>query len=130
MFFKKFNEKVPLIPEEVEIIKPGHPEWNTLFDTPPFPDFPSGHSTIVGSFGEILKGFFGNNYHFTNHAYDYLCMAPRSYNSFDELAKEIGDSRVYAGIHYRYSCEKGCEQGRLGLHFTNKEIVTIIDSLS
>jgi hypothetical protein len=54
----------------------------------------------------------GNNYHFTDHTYDYLGMAPRSYNSFDELAKEIGDSRVYAGIHYRYSCEKGCEQGR------------------
>jgi hypothetical protein len=90
----------------------GHPEWNTLFDTPPFPDFPSGHSAIAGSFGEILKGFFGNNYHFTDHTYDYLGMAPRSYNSFDALAKEIGDSRVYAGIHYRYSCEKGCEQGR------------------
>ncbi|MCU7549064.1 vanadium-dependent haloperoxidase [Chitinophagaceae bacterium LB-8] len=90
----------------------GHPEWNTLFDTPPFPDFPSGHSTIAGSFGEILKGFFGNNYHFTDHTYDYLGMAPRSYNSFDELTKEICDSRVYAGIHYRYSCEKGCEQGR------------------
>jgi len=90
----------------------GHPSWNPLFATPNFPDFPSGHSTIAGSFAEILKGFFGNNYHFTDHTYDYLGMTPRSYNSFDELAKEIGDSRVYAGIHYRYSCEKGCEQGR------------------
>lgn len=90
----------------------GHPEWNTLFDTPPFPDFPSGHSTIAGAFGEVLKSFFGNNYHFIDHSYDYLGMVPRSYKSFDELAKEIGDSRVYAGIHYRYSCEKGCEQGR------------------
>jgi hypothetical protein len=90
----------------------GHPEWNTLFDTPPFPDFPSGHSAIAGSFGEILKGFFGNNYHFTDHTYDYLGMAPRSYNSFDELAKDICDSRMYAGIHYRYSCEKGWEQGK------------------
>jgi len=90
----------------------GHPEWNTLFDTPPFPDFPSGHSTIAGSFAEILKGFFGINYHFIDHTYDYLGMAPRSYNSFDQLAREIGDSRVYAGIHYRYSCERGCEQGR------------------
>jgi hypothetical protein len=99
----------------------GHPEWNTLFDTPPFPDFPSGHSTIAGSFGEILKGFFGNNYHFTDHTYDYLGMAPRSYNSFDELAKEIGDSRVYAGIHYRYSCEKGCDQGRkIGQNIENR----------
>jgi hypothetical protein len=99
----------------------GHHEWKPLFDTPPFPDFPSGHSTIAGSFGEILKGFFGNNFRFTDHSYDYLGMAPRSYNSFDELAKEIGDSRVFAGIHYRYSCEKGCEQGRkIGQNITKK----------
>lgn len=99
----------------------GHPEWNTLFDSPPFPDFPSGHSTIAGSFGETLKGFFGNNYHFTDHTYDYLGMAPRSYNSFDELTKEISDSRVYAGIHYRYSCEKGCEQGKkIGQNISKK----------
>lgn len=99
----------------------GHPEWNTLFDTPPFPDFPSGHSTIAGSFAEILKGFFGNKYHFTDHTYDYLGMAPRSYNSFDELAKEISDSRVYAGIHYRYSCEEGCELGRkIGQNISKK----------
>lgn len=105
----KYNQQRP-IKYIREVLN--HPEWNTLFDTPPFPDFPSGHSTIAGSFGEILKGFFGNNYHFNDHTYDYLGMAPRSYNSFDELAKEIGDSRVYAGIHYRYSCEKGCEQGK------------------
>jgi hypothetical protein len=90
----------------------GHPSWSPLFDNPPFPDFPSGHSAIAGSYGEILKGFFGNSYHFTDHTYDYLGMAPRSYSSFDELAKEIGESRVYAGIHYIYSCDKGREQGR------------------
>jgi hypothetical protein len=90
----------------------GQREWNTLFDTPPFPDFPSGHSTIAGAFVEVLNGFFGSNYRFTDHTYDYLGMAPRSYQSFDELAKEICDSRVYAGIHYRFSCEKGCDQGR------------------
>ena len=99
----------------------GHPTWSPLFDTPPFPDFPSGHSTIAGSFAEILKGFFGNSYHFTDHTYDYLGMAPRSYTSFDELAKEIGESRIYAGIHYRYSCDKGCEQGRkIGEHINQK----------
>jgi len=105
----KYNQQRP-IKYIREVL--GHREWNTLFDTPPFPDFPSGHSTIAGAFAEILEDFFGDNYRFTDHTYDYLGMLPRSYNSFDELAKEIGDSRVYAGIHYRYSCEKGCEQGR------------------
>jgi hypothetical protein len=90
----------------------GHSDWEPLFDTPPFPDFPSGHSAIAGSFTEILRDFFGNSYHFTDHTYDYLGMKPRTYNSFDELVKEICNSRLYAGIHYRISCEWGTELGR------------------
>ena len=90
----------------------GHREWKPLFDTPPFPDFPSGHSTIAGSFGEILKGFFGSSYLFSDHTYDYLGMRPRTYNSFDALVKEICDSRVYAGIHNTYSCRAAAEQGK------------------
>lgn len=89
-----------------------HTEWNPLFGTPPFPDFPSAHSVIAGSFTEVLNSLFGSNYHFTNHTYDYLGMAPRSYDSFSELATEIGNSRVYAGIHYTYSCEAGKLQGQ------------------
>ena len=90
----------------------GYKEWKPLFDTPPFPDFPSGHSTIAGSFGETLKDFFGNSFPFSDHTYDYLGMKPRTYNSIHELVKEIGDSRVYAGIHYTYSCTAAAEQGR------------------
>ena len=98
----------------------GHREWKPLFDTPPFPDFPSGHSTIAGSFGEILKDFFGNSYPFSDHTYDYLGMTPRTYNSFHELVKEICDSRVYAGIHYTYSCTAAAEQGRkIGQNINN-----------
>jgi hypothetical protein len=90
----------------------GHREWKPLFDTPPFPDFPSGHSTIAGSFGEILKDFFGNTFPFSDHTYDYLGMKPRAYDSVHELVKEICDSRVYAGIHYTQSCTAAAEQGR------------------
>ncbi len=90
----------------------GHPSWNPVFPTPNFPDFTSAHSTIAGAFGEIMKGLFGSNYHFTDHTYDYLGMPPRSFTSFDAMVKEIGDSRVYAGIHYRLSCERGAQQGR------------------
>jgi len=28
------------------------------------------------------------------------------------MVKELGDSRIYGGIHYWHSCEKGAEQGR------------------
>ena len=90
----------------------GYKDWKPLFDTPPFPDFPSGHSTIAAAFGEIQKDFFGNNYPFSDQTYEYLDMRSRTYNSFDELVKEICESRVYAGIHYTYSCTAATEQGR------------------
>lgn len=90
----------------------GNSLWNPVFPTPNFPDFPSAHSTIAGSFAEIMEGLFGSDYHFTDHTYDYLGMSPRSFTSFDTMVQEIGDSRLYAGIHYRLSCERGAEQGR------------------
>ncbi len=90
----------------------GHGTWNPVFGTPNFPDYPSAHSTIAGAFGEIMTGLFGSNYQFTDHSYDYLGMPSRYYASFDAMVKEISDSRVFAGIHYRLSCDKGEEQGK------------------
>jgi len=88
-----------------------HPTWNPLFGTPPHPDYPSAHSTGAGAAEIIFNELFGANYQFTNHAYDYLGMPPQVYNSFADMAEQIGKSRVYAGIHYRISCERGREQG-------------------
>ena len=89
----------------------GHATWNPLFPTPNFPEWTSGHAAIAGAVAETLTGLFGNNYHLTNHTYDYLGMAPRTYTSFYGMAQDIGDSRVYAGIHYRASCAEGKIQG-------------------
>jgi hypothetical protein len=90
----------------------GHHSWNPLFATPNFPEFPSGHSTIAGAFADVVTGLFGSNCRFTDYSYDYLGMAPHSYNSFSEMVDEVCMSRVYAGIHYRISCERGARQGK------------------
>ena len=89
----------------------GHTTWNPLFGTPGHPDFPSGHSQQSGVFATVFTSLFGNNYEFTLHTYDNLGMAPRTYDSFDEMADDIGRSRVFAGIHYTYSCVEGKKQG-------------------
>ena len=89
----------------------GHSTWNPVFPTPGHPDFPSGHSQNGGAFAAVMSAIFGNNYQFTLHTYDNLGMAPRTYNSFDEMAVDVGRSRVYAGIHYTYSCVEGKKQG-------------------
>ena len=99
----------------------GHTTWNPLFPTPNFPEWTSGHAAIAGAVGETLAGLFGNNYHLTNHTYDYLGMAPRTYTSFNDMAQDIGNSRVYAGIHYTASCAQGKIQGvKIAQNINNK----------
>ncbi|PWT75854.1 MAG: hypothetical protein C5B59_07835 [Bacteroidetes bacterium] len=90
----------------------GFTTWNALFNTPPHPDFPSGHSTEAGAFETILTHLFGENYHLTNHTYDYLGMPPQNYSSFSDMAAQIGNARVLAGIHTRYACTQGRLQGQ------------------
>ena len=90
-----------------------YPSWNASFGTPNFPDFPSAHSVISGAFATVLKKDLGNSYQFTNHTYDYLGMAPRTYSSLDAMAAEIGMSRLYAGIHNRIAIERGTTMGNV-----------------
>ena len=59
----------------------------------PHPDFPSGHSQNAGAFAAAMTSIFGDNYQFTLHTYDNLGLTPRSYNSFNEMAEDIGRAR-------------------------------------
>jgi len=103
-----FNDERPIRYIRTEL---GHPAWNPLFATPPHPDVPSGHSTGAGAMEIVFNKLFGKHYQFTNHAYDTLGMPPQVYANFGDMAKQIGDSRVFAGIHTRYACIVGREQG-------------------
>ena len=89
----------------------GHSTWSPVFATPGHPDYPSGHSQNGGAFAAAMTTILGESYQFTLHTYDNLGMAPRTYNSFDEMAVDVGRSRVFAGIHYTYSCVEGKRMG-------------------
>jgi hypothetical protein len=89
----------------------GHTTWSPVLPTPPHPEFPSGHSQTGGALAKVLTSLFGDHYQVTLNTYDNLGMAPRQYGSFTEMVDDIGKSRVYAGIHYTYSCTEGSKQG-------------------
>jgi len=89
----------------------GHATWSSYIPLHPHPDFPSGHSQNAGAFAAAMTNIFGDNYQLTLHTYDNLGLAPRSYNSFNAMAEDIGRARVYGGIHYTYSCVEGRKQG-------------------
>ena len=87
-------------------------DWNPYITTPAHPDYVSGHASNSGCANEVLSGIFGTSYQITDHSYDQIGFSPRSYASFDEIAKEAALSRLYGGIHYRASNEAGLALGK------------------
>lgn len=87
----------------------GHSTWSPLFNTPGHPEFPAAHATSGGTVSTMLTNVFGENFSFTLDHYSYLPtpLPARNYQSLNELGVEMGNSRVWGGIHYQGSCDKG-----------------------
>ena len=96
------------------------PKWQALLITPPFPEYPSGHSTQSGAAAVALTHVFGENYAFTDATHEADGLIPRSFKSFWEAADEAGISRLYGGIHFRAAIVRGLEQGRCIGEYTAK----------
>jgi hypothetical protein len=90
----------------------GYSAWNTYLGTPAHPEYSSGHSVLSGAVAAVLEKLYGSIGSFTDHTYDYLGFAPRTYNSFTAIAEEAAASRLYAGIHFQPALTVGLIQGR------------------
>lgn len=88
------------------------PKWEPILITPPFPEYPSGHSTQSGAAATVLTAFFGDNYAFTDTTHEKDNLPNRSFASFWQAAQEAGISRLYGGIHFRAAIDRGLDQGR------------------
>ena len=88
------------------------PKWESILNTPPFPEYPSGHSTVSGAMDAVMTAFFGENYAFEDKTGSPDGRNPRNYKSFHEAAEEAGISRLYGGIHFRSAIVDGLAQGR------------------
>jgi len=87
-------------------------KWQPLLQTPPFPEYTSGHSVISTASAEVLTYFLGDNFAFTDNSEEMFELNPRSFASFRKAANEAAISRLYGGIHFRDAIEAGQEQGR------------------
>jgi PAP2 superfamily protein len=88
------------------------PVWLPLLGTPPFPEYPSGHSVQSGAAFEVLTSLFGDGYAFVDHTHDARGFEPRAFASFQDAGEEAAISRLYGGIHFRSAIEHGLAQGR------------------
>ena len=113
-FISCWNEKYrsDRIRPETAINKYLDSEWRPLLQTPPFPEYSSGHSVVSSSVSVVLTHMLGDNFGFTDTSEVYFGLPERKFNSFYDAANEAAMSRLYGGIHFRDACEEGLAQGR------------------
>ncbi len=101
-----------LIRPETLINEHFNDSWKPILQTPPFPEYTSGHSVVSGAAAIALTDIFGDDFAFDDDTELRYGLPVRSFNSFNEAADEAAISRMYGGIHYRTAVEVGVKQGR------------------
>jgi len=99
-------------------------DWIPLLQTPPFPEYISGHSTFSGAASTTLTHVFGDNFSFTDSTEAEFGLPPRSFTSFNKAAEEAMISRLYGGIHYSIANKTGLQMGRKLGEFINERVNT------
>jgi hypothetical protein len=95
--------------------------WKPQLQTPPFPEYTSGHSVVSSCSSVILTSIFGDNFSYVDDSEIPFGLPKRSFKSFKQAAAEASISRLYGGIHYRAAIENGVVQGtNLGNYINSK----------
>ncbi|MDX1761269.1 MAG: vanadium-dependent haloperoxidase [Christiangramia sp.] len=113
-FISCWDEKYrsSLVRPETLINKYIDENWTPVLQTPPFPEYTSGHSVVSGAAAVVLTDIFGDNFSFEDDTEVNYGLPVRTFNSFNEASREAANSRLFGGIHYRAAIEVGLKQGR------------------
>ncbi len=97
------------------------PKFRPLIETPPFPEYPSGHSTVSAAIATVLTKYISQPYAFTDSSQLYIGMPPRHFKSFMDAADQASISRFYGGIHYMHALTNGQKHGvKIANHIIRK----------
>lgn len=95
--------------------------WQPILQTPPFPEYTSGHSVISSASAELLSYLLGDSLAFTDDTEVMFELPVRRFDSFRQAAREASISRLYGGIHFRDAIEQGQVTGaRVGRHVVER----------
>ena len=87
--------------------------WTAFSDAPMHPEYPSGHSILAGAVGAVLKAEIGKGpMPVLMTTSPSAKGAARRWTNPDEFVREVGDARIYSGIHYRSAVEAGAAMGK------------------
>lgn len=115
-----------LIRPETVIQEMVDPTWQPLLQTPPFPEYTSGHSVISTAAAMALTDLLGEDFAFVDSTEVSFGLPSRTFDSFIEASQEAAISRLYGGIHYMPAIRNGQEQGRKVGDFINEKLETRI----
>lgn len=113
-----------LIRPETIINKHIDEDWMPLLQTPPFPEYTSGHSVVSTSAATALTKLYGDTFHFVDSTEVAFGLPPREFNSFKEASEEAAISRLYGGIHYMPAITQGVAQGSKVGNFIVNNVTT------
>ena len=87
--------------------------WTSFIDAPMHPEYPSAHSILAAAVGTVLKAEIGKGpMPVLTTTSPTAKGASRRWTSLDDFTREVGDARIYEGIHYRTSTDVGIAMGK------------------
>ncbi len=98
------------------------PTWSPLLVTPYFQEYPSGHSGVSSAAVSVMASFFGNRVEFMVTS-DGLPGVTRSFTRFSDAVAQVADARVFAGFHFRFSCEDAAQMGKQVAHYAESTLM-------
>jgi PAP2 superfamily protein len=104
----------------------GDPSWVPLLTTPYFQEYPSGHSGASSAAATVLASFFGNHTKFTVTS-NGLPGVTRSFTTFSGAVAQVADARVFAGFHFRFSCNDAASMGAQVAKYAKSTLMQRID---
>ena len=104
----------------------GDPTWVPLMTTPYFQEYPSGHSGVSSAAATVLASFFGNDADFTVTS-NGLPGVTRSFTTFSSAVAQVADARVFAGFHFRFSCNDASGVGAQVANFAESTLMQRTD---
>ena len=104
-------------------------EWLPKLQTPPFPEYTSGHSVISKASAIVLTKIYGEDFSFDDSTEIKYGLPIRSFNSFMHAADEAAISRLYGGIHYRMAVEHGVVQGDKVGRYISQNLISKIEDI-
>lgn len=89
--------------------------WRPLFNTPPHPEYPSGHTSNSAAMVEVLRALLGDDPGVRLQSTFFG--VTRQWDTFEEPMREVIDARIYSGMHFRTADDVGAKLGRQVAHF-------------